>query len=99
MSRTAVAKVSPVLHIHWMDRDAKSPAVLTVDKGIFELGPAPDATLILLGVLVRLSVAVLPKSRPKVERVDVSFGFTLVALLLRLRLTRGGHTVEAVKGL
>lgn len=49
---------------------------------------------------MRLSVAVLAKSRPKVERVDVGSGLALVALLrLGLGLTRSGHAVEAVKGL
>lgn len=44
---------------------------LTVDKGIFELGSAPDAAFILLSVLVSLSVAVVFKGRPVVERVDI----------------------------
>ena len=78
-------------------------AELTVNKGIFEFRTAPDTTLVLLRVLVRLPVAVLFERRPEVERVDDVV--PVPALLLLLLLEPGlvpGHlvtTVEAVKGL
>lgn len=68
---------------------------LTVDKGIFKLGASPDTALVLLGILVSLSVAVLAEGGPEVERVDVCPGLALVSRLL----AGSRDTVEAVKGL
>lgn len=67
----------------------------TVDKGILELWPAPDAPLVLLGILVGLAVAVLSEGGPEVERVDGVPGPALVARLL----PRRRDPVEAVKRL
>jgi len=42
-----------------------------VYKCIFQFWPPPNSPLVLLGILMSLSIAVLPKGRPKVQRVDV----------------------------
>lgn len=69
---------------------------LTVDKGIFELWSAPDTALVLLGVFVSLSVAVLFEVGPEVERVDVLSAFAgLTRLVTRCLQPR----VEDVDGL
>lgn len=78
---------------------------LTVNKGIFELWAAPDTTLVLLGVLVSLPVAILAEGRPEVERVDAIPRSALVADLLLLmvvlwvRMPWRLQPVKAVKGL
>jgi hypothetical protein len=46
--------------------------ILTVNKGILELWPPPHSTLIFLGILVCLPVAVLSKGRPEVEGVHAA---------------------------
>lgn len=40
--------------------------ILTVNKGILKLWSSPNTTLILLGVFVCLSIAVLAEGRPEI---------------------------------
>lgn len=70
---------------------------LTVDKGIFELGSAPDAAFILLSVLVSLSVAVVFKGRPVVERVDILSALAnLPGLLITRCLMPGENNLDGL---
>jgi hypothetical protein len=65
----------------------------TVDKGIFKFWSAPNAALVLLGIFVSLSVAVLAESWPEVQRVDGRLGSSLISRLL----ARSRNSVEAVE--